>query len=157
MIVLQSSFETVQHDYIFKNRPILASFIIYFRSFSNKNHYNFYRKYMGKNVHPVYVAGIWNHNLRNMSLLPWPLDQGPCPSIIISMKWLICSVTRFWNKKYPNFFPKVAQQMTFLKTSQKVAKYLGNFSKKICFNDQSWHQVFIKVQYDKIVTLKIWS
>ena len=29
-----------------------------------------------KNVQPVYSAGIWTHDLRNMSLLPYPLDQG---------------------------------------------------------------------------------
>ena len=33
-----------------------------------------------KNVHPVYGAGIQTHNLWNMSLLPWPLDQGSRPS-----------------------------------------------------------------------------
>ena len=58
-----------------KNGPTLASFIIYFWSFSNKHHYNFYNKYMWKNVHPVYSTGIWTHDLRNVSLLPYPLDK----------------------------------------------------------------------------------
>ena len=31
---------------------------------------------MGRNVHPVYGAGILTHNLQNTSLLPKPLDQG---------------------------------------------------------------------------------
>ena len=31
---------------------------------------------MWKNVLPVYGAGIRNHDLWNMSLLPWPLEQG---------------------------------------------------------------------------------
>ena len=44
-------------------------FLIYFRSFLNK-HYNFYDKFMWKDVHPVYGAGIQTHNLWEMSLLP---------------------------------------------------------------------------------------
>ena len=28
-----------------------------------------------KNVHLVPVAGIWSHNIFNMSLIPLPLDQ----------------------------------------------------------------------------------
>ena len=44
-------------------------FFVYFRSFQT-NITNFYNKYMWKNVHPVYSAGIWTHNLRNMSLFP---------------------------------------------------------------------------------------
>ena len=40
-----------------------------FSVFSNKQ-YNFYNKYMWKNVHPVYGAGIWTHNLQNVSLFP---------------------------------------------------------------------------------------
>ena len=28
--------------------------------------------------HPVYSAGIWTHDLLNMSYLPQPLDQGSC-------------------------------------------------------------------------------
>ena len=43
--------------------------IILFPVFSNK-HYNFHNKYMWKNVHPVYGAGIQTHNLSNMSRLP---------------------------------------------------------------------------------------
>ena len=31
---------------------------------------------MQNNVHPVYGAGIWTHNLHNMSLHPEPLVQG---------------------------------------------------------------------------------
>ena len=46
-------------------RPLFHLFTV----FSNK-HYNFYNKYMWKNVHPVYGAGIRTHNLWNMSLLP---------------------------------------------------------------------------------------
>ena len=38
--------------------------------FSNNHHYKFYNKLMWKNVHPVNCAGIWTHNLCNMSLLP---------------------------------------------------------------------------------------
>ena len=40
-----------------------------FSVFSNKQ-YNFYNKYMWKNVHPVYGAGIQTHNLQNVSLFP---------------------------------------------------------------------------------------
>ena len=45
-------------------------FFVYFRLFSN----------ICENVHPVYGAGIRTQNLQNMSLLPWPLDQGSSPS-----------------------------------------------------------------------------
>ena len=41
-----------------------------FLVFSNKLHYNFYSKYMWKNVYPVYSAWIQTHDLWNMSLLP---------------------------------------------------------------------------------------
>ena len=40
-----------------------------FSVFSNKI-YNFYYKFMWKNVHPVYGAGIRTHTLLKMSLLP---------------------------------------------------------------------------------------
>ena len=54
-------------------------FIVYFWSF-HTNITNFYNKYMWKNVQPVY-AGIWTHDLRNMRLLPLPLDQGSRPKM----------------------------------------------------------------------------
>ena len=49
-----------------KNGPTPASFFCLFSVFSNK-HYNFYNKYMWKNIHPVYGAGIWTHDLWNVS------------------------------------------------------------------------------------------
>ena len=51
--------------------------------FSNK-HYTFYYTIMWKNVHQVSGAGIRTHNLLNVSLLSWPLDQGfrPCQSLV---------------------------------------------------------------------------
>ena len=33
-----------------------------------------------KNVHPVYGAGIWTHDLQDISILSSPLDQGSRPS-----------------------------------------------------------------------------
>ena len=36
----------------------------------------FLQQKYGKNVHPVYGARIRTHDLRNVSLLPLPLDQG---------------------------------------------------------------------------------
>ena len=50
----------------------------FFSVFSNK-HYNFYNKYLWKNVHPVYIAGIQTHDLKNMNLLLKPQDQGSRP------------------------------------------------------------------------------
>ena len=47
--------------------PGLFFVFIYFWLFKN---YNFYNKYMCKNVHPVNGAGIWTHYLQNVSLLP---------------------------------------------------------------------------------------
>ena len=55
-------------DYFLKMgqpRPLFRLFLV----FSNK-HYNFYNKYMWKNVHPVYGPGIRTHELWNMSLFP---------------------------------------------------------------------------------------
>ena len=52
-------------------RPLFHLFSV----FSNKHHYNSYNKYMWKKVHPVYGAGIWTHDLRNVSLFPLRLDQ----------------------------------------------------------------------------------
>ena len=54
-----------QYKYLAIPRPL---FHFYFRPFSNKHH-NFYNKYMWKYVHPVYGAGIWTHDLQNMSLI----------------------------------------------------------------------------------------
>ena len=42
-------------------------FYCLFSVFSNKHHYNFYKKYIWKNVHLGYGAGIWTHNLWNSS------------------------------------------------------------------------------------------
>ena len=58
-----------------KNGTTPASFFVYLSVFSNKQ-YNFFNKLMWKNVHPVYGAGIRNHNLSNISRHPLPLDQG---------------------------------------------------------------------------------
>ena len=54
----------------FKKGANLGLFDLLFSVFSNKHHYNFYNKCLWKNVHPVYGAGIWTLNLRNLSLLP---------------------------------------------------------------------------------------
>ena len=51
--------------------PLFCLFLV----FSNK-YYKFVQQIYVKNVHPVYCAGIRTHDLRNMSLLPQPLDQG---------------------------------------------------------------------------------
>ena len=57
-------------------RPLFRLFSV----FSNKQHYNSYNKNIcGKNVHPVYCAGIQTHDLRNVCLFPLPLDQGSRP------------------------------------------------------------------------------
>ena len=56
-------------------RPLFPLFSVS----SSKHHYNFYNKYMWKNVHPVYGAGIRTHDLWNVSLFPLPLDQGSRP------------------------------------------------------------------------------
>ena len=69
---------TVQLTFCFlKNRPTPASFCL-FSTFSN-NQYNFYKKSIRKNVHPLYGAGIRTPDLSNMSRLPLPIDQGSRP------------------------------------------------------------------------------
>ena len=50
-----------------KLRPLFCFFLV----FSNKQY----------NVHPVYGARIWIHNLSNMSHHSQPLDQGSCLSL----------------------------------------------------------------------------
>ena len=70
--------------FFFKNWPTPASFCV-FLVFSNKQ-YNFYNKYMLKNLHPVYGAGIPTHNLQNVSLFPQPLDQGSRNSFSFPVK-----------------------------------------------------------------------
>ena len=50
-------------------------FFVYFWSFQTKNSI-FITNQLLKNVYPVYNAGIWTHDLSNMSRHPLPLDQG---------------------------------------------------------------------------------
>ena len=49
----------------FKKKMGLPGLFLFIFVFSN-THYKFYNK----KVHPVYGAGIWTHDLWNMSLLP---------------------------------------------------------------------------------------
>ena len=62
----------------FKNGPTRASFIAYLRS-SQTNIISILQQKYVKNVYPVYGAGIQTHDLWNVSLFPWPLDQGSRP------------------------------------------------------------------------------
>ena len=57
-------------SFFFKKKlSVPGLFVVYFQSFSNKR-YNFYNKLIWKIFHPRYGAGIWAHNLQNMSLIP---------------------------------------------------------------------------------------
>ena len=60
-----------------KNGLSPASIFIYFCL--SKQTLQFLQQIYVKNVHLVYGVGILTHNLQNMSLLPWQLDQGSCP------------------------------------------------------------------------------
>ena len=64
-------------DY-FKNGHLFHLFSSFQGHFTNftKNRYV-------KNVHPVYSTGIRTHNLGNISLLPYPLDQGSRPFTLL--------------------------------------------------------------------------
>ena len=64
-------------SFFWKNGPSISLFLIYFRLF--KQTLQFLQQIYVKNVHPVYCAGIWTHDLQEISLLPKPLDQGSCP------------------------------------------------------------------------------
>ena len=55
-------------DFILKNGPSPASFIVYFQSFKTKN-YNFYRD-ICKKLYPVSGTRIRTHELLDVSLLP---------------------------------------------------------------------------------------
>ena len=54
-------------------------FFIYFCLFKPTLHIS--QQIYVKNVHPVYSAEFRTHDLQNMSLLPWPLDQGSYPKL----------------------------------------------------------------------------
>ena len=60
--------QQIERELIFFKWANPASFSFIF-VFSNTP-YNFYNKYMWKNVHPVYSVGIRTHDLWNVSLLP---------------------------------------------------------------------------------------
>ena len=62
---------------------------------------------MWKNILPVYRAGIWTHDLGNMSLLPKPLDQGsrPFPKMF--------GMTKYASKVLETFDMKKAFLMRF--------------------------------------------
>ena len=65
-----------------KSRPLFRLFSVFFNQTSQ-----FLQQINVKNVHPVYVTGIWTHNLLIMSLFPYPLDQGfqiSCLSTIVN-------------------------------------------------------------------------
>ena len=61
----------------YKNWPAPASFSFIFGLFEQT--IQFYSKYLWKNVHPVYGAGIQSHDLWKVSLFPYPLDKGSRP------------------------------------------------------------------------------
>ena len=65
--------------YFFKNGPTPASFSFIFGPFQTNIITIFTTNIWGKNVHPVYGAGIRTHDLWNVSLFPLPLDQGSRP------------------------------------------------------------------------------
>ena len=68
----------VLHDSFFKKMGQPRPLFIYFRHFQTQ--ITIVQQINVKNVHLVYVAGIRTHNIWNMSLLPYPLDQGSLPN-----------------------------------------------------------------------------
>ena len=69
-------------------------FFVYFRSFETNN--TIFTT-MWKNVHQISGAGIWTHDLSNMSRLPKPLDQGPRHLKTLNS----CSWRTFWRCSRP--------------------------------------------------------
>ena len=67
----------IHHLCHLKNVPTPVSFSFIFSLF--KQTLRFLQQIYVKNVHPVYRAGIWTHDILNMSLLPQRLDQGSHP------------------------------------------------------------------------------
>ena len=85
---------------VYKNWANPSLFFCLFSVFSNKQ-YNFYNKYMWKNVHPVYGAGIWTHDLQNVSLFSSPLDQGSRPDIGKKVRWWKIEVCIYlWSEQW---------------------------------------------------------
>ena len=68
------SYETLQ------NGPFPASFLLIFGLF--KHHYNFYHKYVWIMIHLVCSTAIQTQFPLDMSLLPYPLDQGSRPVVV---------------------------------------------------------------------------
>ena len=54
---------------------------------------------MWKNVHPVYGARIQTHNLWNMSLLPYPLDQDSRHTYLLLLKQLFFAMFNITKNK----------------------------------------------------------
>ena len=73
-------------QFFFKKWANPGLFNCLFSVFSNKHHYKIYNQLIVKNVHPVYSAAIRTHDLWNMSLLPYPLDQGSLPRSIVLLR-----------------------------------------------------------------------
>ena len=80
-------------------------------------------RYMGRNVHPVYGAGILTHNLQNTSLLPKPLDQGSRLGVF-----------------YPSIPPPWRQAITKTKhTTTSSRKREGSFNE--------WASLYMEIVY----------
>ena len=62
-------------------RPLFRLFSVFFKQII---HFFTTNQCEKCHVHPVYDAGIRTHDLRNLSFLPQPLDQGSSPNILTS-------------------------------------------------------------------------
>ena len=65
---IPQALEKASIRFFFKNGPTPASFSFIFGLF--KQTLQFLQQINVKNVHPVYGAGIWTHDLWNVSLFP---------------------------------------------------------------------------------------
>ena len=87
---------------------------------------------MWKNILPVYRAGIWTHDLGNMSLLPKPLDQGsrPFPKMF--------GMTKYASKVLETFDMKKAFLMRFKENCLDLFRLI--FEKSVTDIDHQHHQ-----------------
>ena len=119
-------------------------FFVYFRSFSKKHQYNFYKKSMWKNVHPVYGARIRSHNLSNLSRHPQPLDQGSSPK---SYR-LTIGLKLFKKKSKHPFYALALHRISTWRTSS------SQWSGKCTINKRLWVQISIEAWPTKVVNKK---
>ena len=110
-----------------KNGPTPASFSFIFGLF-NQTLLQFLQQIYVEKCPSSIGAGIWTHDLRNVSLFPLPLDQGSCPWYLeFTLEYFV----HFWSYE-------ICQKLTYVRVTrlgyfwkvilEKNTHMFGNFS-----------------------------